>query len=106
MPNKRGGEQSTTRPGSRDRPAKHIFAHILLIDDEPAWDGRSFTVTVAHALAGFDIGAALIHVPNNGWVPDYGVRVGQSRRPPNNINTQQVFLSLVPPTRLQGMTAT
>src|SRR3546814_9319839 len=42
LPNKRGGEQSTTRPGSRDRPAKHIFAHILLIDDEPAWNGRSF----------------------------------------------------------------
>src|SRR3546814_5850358 len=66
MPNKRGGEQSTTRPGSRDRPAKHIFAHILLIDDEPAWNGRSFPVTVAHDLAGFDIGTALIHVPDTG----------------------------------------
>src|SRR3546814_1351332 len=60
LPNKRGGEQSTTRPGSRDRPAKHIFAHILLIDDEPAWNGRSFPVTVAHDLAGFDIGTAQI----------------------------------------------
>src|SRR3546814_19223149 len=92
MPNKRGGEQSTTRPGSRDRPAKHISAHILLIDDEPAWNGRSFPVTVAHDLAGFDIGTAPIHVPDTGWVHGDGVRSGQIRLPAHLQNYDAVHL--------------
>src|SRR3546814_2840625 len=64
------------------------------MDDEPAWNGRSFPGTVAHDLAGFDIGTALIHVPDTGWVHDDGVRFGQIRLPAHLQNIDAVSLIL------------